>query len=99
MQFPKEVDIAVQMELSSIWRPMRTLQHAKFVALLASADVSQASFARLSGVSTRQVNKWCRGRAALPRWAAETLTIMREELPRINRGQELPHCSEDQPAD
>ena len=49
---------------------MRTLQHAKFVALLASADVSQASFARLSGVSTRQVNKWCRGRVALPRWAA-----------------------------
>ncbi len=49
---------------------MRTLQHAEFVALLAAADVSQASFARLSGVSTRQVNKWCRGRVALPRWAA-----------------------------
>ena len=44
---------------------MRALQHADFVALLALADVSQAGFARLSGVSTRQVNKWCRGRVAL----------------------------------
>lgn len=80
------------MELSSISRSMRTLQHTEFVALLASADVSQAGFARLAGVSARQVNKWCRGRAALPRWAAllglalgelsaETLTIMLEELP------------------
>ena len=71
---------------------MRTLQHTEFVALLASAGVSQAGFARLSGVSARQVNKWCRGRATLPRWAgllalalrelsAETLTIMLEELP------------------
>ncbi len=71
---------------------MRTLQHTEFVALLAAADVSQAGFARLSGVSARQVNKWCRGRATLPRWAAllalalrelspEALTIMLEELP------------------
>jgi DNA-binding transcriptional regulator YiaG len=74
---------------------MRTLQHAEFVSLLASADVSQAGFARLSGVSARQVNKWCRGRATLPRWAAllalalrelsaETLAIMLEELPRAS---------------
>ena len=34
---------------------MRTLQHAEFVALLAAADVSQASFARLSGVSARPI--------------------------------------------
>jgi len=71
---------------------MRTLQHAEFVALLAAADISQAAFARLAGVSARQVNKWCRGSAALPRWAgllaialrelsAEALTIMLEELP------------------
>jgi transcriptional regulator with XRE-family HTH domain len=70
---------------------MRTLEHTEFVLLLATADVSQASFARLSGVSARQVNKWCRGRAALPRWAAllaialqelsaEALTIALEEL-------------------
>jgi transcriptional regulator with XRE-family HTH domain len=74
---------------------MRTLQHTEFVALLAAAEVSQAGFARLSGVSARQVNKWCRARAALPRWAAllalalgelsaETLTIMLEELPRAS---------------
>jgi DNA-binding transcriptional regulator YiaG len=44
---------------------MRPLQPVQFVALPASADVNQASFARLSGVSTRQVNKWCRGRVAL----------------------------------
>ncbi len=74
---------------------MRTLQPIEFVALLASSDVSQAGFARLSGVSARQVNKWCRGRATLPRWAAllalalqelsaETLSIMLEELPRAS---------------
>jgi len=74
---------------------MRTLQHAEFVSLLASADVSQAGFARLSGVSARQVNKWCRGHAALPRWAtllaialrelsADALMIMFEELPRAS---------------
>ena len=60
-------------------------------ALLRQADVSQAGFARLSGVSPRQVNKWCRGRAAVPRWAAilalalrelsaETLAILHDEL-------------------
>ena len=57
---------------------MRPLQPVQFVALPASADVNQASFARLSGVSTRQVNKWCRGRAALPRWAALLATALRE---------------------
>jgi DNA-binding transcriptional regulator YiaG len=79
------------MELNSIYKPMRTLQHSEFVALLAAADVRQAAFARLAGVTARQVNNWCRGRAALPRWAAllalalrglytETLTIMLEEV-------------------
>ena len=72
-------------------RSMRTLQSPEFTAILAAADVSQAGFGRLSGVSSRQVNKWCRGRAAVPRWAAllaiplrelsaEALTIMLEEL-------------------
>ena len=86
-----------QMELSSIPIPMRTLQHTEFVALLAAADISQAGFARLAGVSARQVNKWCRGRAALPRRAAllaialrelsaEALTIMLEELPLASPG-------------
>jgi DNA-binding transcriptional regulator YiaG len=74
---------------------MRTLQHAEFAAILAAADVSQAAFGRLAGVSARQVNKWCRGRAVVPRWAAllalalrelsaETLIIMLEELPRAS---------------
>ncbi|GLR65425.1 hypothetical protein GCM10010909_01030 [Acidocella aquatica] len=69
---------------------MRTLQHTEFTAILAAADVSQAAFARLAGVTARQVNNWCRGRAAVPRWAAllalalrelsaEALTIMLEE--------------------
>ena len=84
-----------QIDLSSILKPMRTLQPTEFVALLAAADVNQAGFARLCGVSARQVNKWCRGRAAVPRWAAvlaialrelsaEALTILLEELPCTN---------------
>lgn len=85
---------------------MRTLQHAEFVSLLASADVSQAGFARLSGVSARQVNKWCRGRATLPLWASllalalrelspEALTIMLEELPRASPGAAQPEAADD----
>ena len=69
---------------------MRTPRHTEFVTLLAEADVSQAAFARLAGVTARQVNNWCRGRAAVPRWAAllalalcelsaEALTIIFEE--------------------
>ena len=34
---------------------MRTLLHTEFVALLARVRVSQASFARLAGVTARQV--------------------------------------------
>jgi hypothetical protein len=69
---------------------MRTLLYTEFAALLARADVRQAGFARLTGVTPRQVNNWCRGRAAVPQWAAllavvlaeftpETLAIMLEE--------------------
>jgi transcriptional regulator with XRE-family HTH domain len=58
--------------------------------LLARAGVSQASFARLTGVTARQVNNWARGRALVPQWAAllavalqdfppEALTISLEE--------------------
>ena len=54
-------------------------------------DISQAAFARLTGITPRQVNNWCRGRAAVPAWAAlvavlledhspEALTIMLEEV-------------------
>jgi transcriptional regulator with XRE-family HTH domain len=69
---------------------MRTLPHTEFAALLARADVSQAAFARLAGLTPRQVNNWARGRAAVPIWAGllavvlqdhspEALTIMLEE--------------------
>ena len=69
---------------------MRTLAGIAFATLLARADVSQAAFARLVGVSPRQVNNGCRGRAAVPVWAtiiaivlqhrsAEALTIDLEE--------------------
>lgn len=77
---------------------MRTLKSTEFTAILGEADVSQAGFGRLSGVSSRQVNKWCRGRAVVPRWAAllaialrelsaEALTIMLEELPIVSPGE------------
>jgi len=70
---------------------MRALLHTEFVALLARAGVSQASLARLTGVTARQVNNWARGRALVPQWAAllaialqdfstETLTISLEEV-------------------
>ena len=69
---------------------MRALLHTEFAALLARAGVSQSSFARLTGVTARQVNNWARGRALVPRWAAllgvalqdfspEALTIALEE--------------------
>ena len=35
---------------------MPALLHTEFAALLARADLSQASFARLTGVTARQVN-------------------------------------------
>jgi DNA-binding transcriptional regulator YiaG len=49
---------------------MRALLATEFAALLTRADVSQAAFARLTGVTPRQVNNWCRARAAVPLWAA-----------------------------
>ena len=48
---------------------MRTLSGAEFAALLARAGVAQAAFARLTGVTPRHVNNWCRGRATVPVWA------------------------------
>lgn len=49
---------------------MRALLHTEFTALLSRADVTQAGFARLAGITPRQVNNWARGRAAVPKWAA-----------------------------
>ncbi len=49
---------------------MRALLGTEFTALPTRANVSQATFARLSGYTTRQVNNWCRARAGVPPWAA-----------------------------
>jgi transcriptional regulator with XRE-family HTH domain len=68
------------MELNSIIKSgMPDLIHTEFTALLARARLSQAGFARLTGVTARQINNWCRGRAAAPRWAA-LLAITLDEL-------------------
>ena len=56
---------------------MRTLLHTEFAVLLARADVRQAAFARLTGVTPRQVNNWARGRAAVPTGQACSLSFCR----------------------
>jgi transcriptional regulator with XRE-family HTH domain len=60
---------------------MRTLLHTEFDALLALAGVSQARFARLTGVTARQVNNWARGRALVPQWAALLAAALRDFSP------------------
>ena len=60
---------------------MRALLHTEFVALLARAGVSQASFARLTGVTARQVNNWARGRALVPQWAALLAAVLQDFSP------------------
>ena len=60
---------------------MRALLHTEFAALLARAGVSQAGFARLSGLTSRQVNNWCRGRAAVPPWAVALAVLLEERSP------------------
>jgi transcriptional regulator with XRE-family HTH domain len=53
----------------------------EFTALLAHAGVSQATFARLTGTTARQVNNWCRGRASVPAWAAALAILMQDTSP------------------
>jgi hypothetical protein len=60
---------------------MRALLCTEFVALLARSDVRQAAFARLADVTARQVNNWCRGRAAVPKWAAVLAIALAEVTP------------------
>ena len=60
---------------------MQTLLGTEFTALLARAGVSQAEFARLTGTTTRQVNNWCRARAAVPSWAAALAILMQGNSP------------------
>jgi len=62
---------------------MRTLLHTEFTALLARTGTSQAGFARLAGFSPRQVNNWCRGRAAVPPWAAALAVLLEERAPEV----------------
>jgi DNA-binding transcriptional regulator YiaG len=58
---------------------MRVHLSTEFVALLDRANLSQAAFARLAGVTARQVNKWARGGAAVPQWAALLATAVMEQ--------------------
>ena len=60
---------------------MRALLHTEFDALLARTGVSQASFARLTGVTARQVNNWARGRALVPQWAALLAVVLQDFSP------------------
>ena len=53
----------------------------QFAAFLARADVSQAAFARLTGVTPRQVNNWARGRATVPRWAVMLAVLLQDHSP------------------
>lgn len=60
---------------------MCTLSPRQFTARLAQAGVSQAAFARLTGLSARQVNNWCRGRATVPSWAAALAVLLEHHSP------------------
>ena len=60
---------------------MPRLTGTAFDTLLARADVSQAAFARLAGVTPRQVNNRCRGRAAVPVWAGVIAVVLQDRSP------------------
>jgi DnaJ-domain-containing protein 1 len=60
---------------------MRAFLCTEFAALLNRAEVRQAEFARLAGVTARQVNNWCRGRATVPKWAAALALLLAECTP------------------
>jgi transcriptional regulator with XRE-family HTH domain len=60
---------------------MRTLLATEFAALLTRADVTQAAFARLTGVTPRQVNNWFRARAAVPAWAGVLAALLQTHSP------------------
>ena len=69
----------------SLCSPTKALLHTEFVALLARAGVTQADFARLTGVTARQVNNWARGRAAVPPWAALLAVVLEHSTPEMLR--------------
>ena len=70
---------------------MRALLHTEFAALLSRAGVSQAAFARLAGVTARQVNNWARGRAAVPRWAALLAVVLDDAQPSCHQVLGVPY--------
>lgn len=59
---------------------MRNASRQDLTNLPASAEVSQAAFARLAGVTARQINNGHRGRAA-PRWAMILAAVLPEFSP------------------
>jgi hypothetical protein len=61
--------------------PMRPLLCTEFAALLARTGVGQAGFARLTGLTQRHVNSWCRGRAGVPAWAAALAVLLEDHAP------------------
>jgi len=68
-------------ELSSIEEPRAPLPQTEFAAFLARADISQAAFARLTGLTARQVNNWARGRATAPVWAVMLAVLLQDHSP------------------
>ncbi len=57
------------------WRPS-SVKHR-----LAPVGVSQAGCAPRTGITARQVNNWCRGRATLPPWAAALAVLLERHSP------------------
>ena len=58
--------------------PRKAASSSRLAALLAKAYCSQAGSARLTGVTARQVNAWCRGQAITSRWALILATILQQ---------------------
>lgn len=51
---------------------------AEFRTALEALGLLQKDIARLLGVKPQQVNRWATGRAAVPRYAALALLLMRQ---------------------
>jgi transcriptional regulator with XRE-family HTH domain len=60
---------------------VRPSPQTEFAAFLARADISQAAFARLTGLTARQVNNWARGRATAPVWAVMLAVLLQDHSP------------------
>ena len=60
---------------------MHRLTGPTFTALLARAGVSQAAFARLAGVTPRQVNKMVPRPRRLPAWAVVIAVVLQDRSP------------------